>query len=186
MQFNKVRSYVVPLKADELSDRLDAAINHECKGEFYFFLLQYHFRAHKNSNYFTLAPMSRGIVIEGFLKDNSENECCVNIRLMPPAWVGFLFVWFPLPLLLLSGLGAYHLFAFCFVFGHLFLGLNMLTASTLFNSLDQVFASLDAVSVQIQAMPRPFIWRKIGLYILIAIGYIVALFLMAVIFKLAQ
>lgn len=89
MQFNKVRSYIVPLKADELLGRLDAAINHECKGEFYFFLLQYRFHAHKNSNYFTLAPTSRGIVIEGFLMDNNENECCVNIRLMPPVWVGF-------------------------------------------------------------------------------------------------
>jgi len=182
MQFNKVRSYVVPLKADELLDRLDTVINHECRGEFYFFLLQYRFHAHKNSKYFTLAPTSRGIVIEGFLKDNNENECCVNMRLMPPVWVCFLFAWFPLPLLLLSGLRVYHLFAFWFVFGHLILGLNMLTASTLFNSLDQVFALLDAVPAQIQATPWPFIWRKIGLYILIAIGYIAVLFLMALLF----
>lgn len=182
MQFNKVCSYVVPLKADKLLDRLDTVINHECRGEFYFFLLQYRFHAHKNSNYFTLAPTSRGIVIEGFLMDKNENECCVNIRLMPPVWVGFLFVWLPLLLLLLSGVGIYHLLAFWFVFGHLFLGLNMLTASTLFDSLDQLFTSLDAVPAQIQAMPRSFIWRKIGLYMLIAIGYIAVMFLMALLF----
>ncbi len=180
MNFNLTRHVMIPLSREECMHEMRERVNNRFHSFLWFPLTgRYRFKSiHSKRFKITRGFWSRGPVIEGFVKEQQEDCCRVDIRLMPPLLLWYFFLLFPLFVfgIMYQEQEGGMLLGFLFVF-ELIIILNIIISYQLIRRFDGILRGLHAEKAA-KPFDGKYILRKLGLYLLVAIFYIALLFVM--------
>ena len=183
------RCYEVPLKAEACLRHLDTIVNHEKADAFRmpnipFTSRQYGITINAKKIRFQLGPAGMfpiaRVGFEGYLLESSEDKSRFYIRLMPPVWFFYFFIWVPILFLFpqMSFDEKWILLFFWGSFGNLWLFIHIWVAGKLFTGLDTVFLQLGSVRTECPKITCSIFLKKAVFYLFIAVVYIGILFFM--------
>ncbi len=175
MKLNMTRRYAVPLPSEQCLQGLQESVNDTANTRFTFPLVGRFSMSIKNQRRFIIFSRTRGtIILEGFIEPMSDGGSQVYIRTMPPLWFVFLFGW--AGAFLISFASTLFLVAAGWLFWtHFIAMIHVSSAKKLYQGLDAIFGTLNAVQEPPVPLTRKGFLRKAGLYLLIAVVYILAL-----------